>query len=461
MPFVDNGALEKARWPWYIVAMILFATLSKPTGQVEALLGKKYERVKIRFKGGAEQAYYAEFFTDKQSFHKNFSEAELEEFLRLNVGSSFKNCVERTEDKEITFLTNKKGVTRRLEKPLAPSSDKGNYVKPLGAQAAQKMAQDHSAFQDQKGGAFNRSKNYIIKEGTQVPFLQALGVMTDAGKVVAAKYDKFRQVNRFLETLDDVLPAVLQARSQAQNAADQNGSQAQEGGAPLQVLDFGSGKSYLTFAVQYFFEKIKKIPCQITGVDLKEDVIKSCADLARRLNIQNLKFICGDIAAYDGVNPDIVVTLHACDTATDYALAFAAQRGAKAILSVPCCQREINSQLKKDSNKELAPLLKHGIFRERFSALLTDAVRADLLEARGYSVQVLEFIDMEGTPKNLMIRAVLKAALSGKETVSDKNAAPSGQENAASQSCQNSARAKELLAAFGVRQKLFELLGGE
>lgn len=412
--------------------MILSATLSKPTGQIEALLGKKYERVKIRFRGGTESPYFAEFFTDKQSFHKNFSEAELEEFLKLNIGASFKNCVERTEDKEITFLTNKKGKVSRLEKPLASSPDKAKCVKPLGAQAAQKLAQDRGAFQGQKGGAFNRSKNYIIKEGTRVPFLQALGVMTDAGKVVAAKYDKFRQVNRFLETLDDVLPAVLQARSQAQ-----------EGGALLQILDFGSGKSYLTFAVQYFFEKIKKIPCQITGVDLKEDVIKSCSDLAARLNIQNLNFICGDIAAYDGVKPDIVITLHACDTATDYALAFAAQKGAKAILSVPCCQREINSQLKKDSNKELAPLLKRGIFRERFSALLTDAVRADLLEARGYNVQVLEFIDMDGTPKNLMIRATLK------------------EKAAQSQACDQPARAKELLAAFGVRQKLFELLGGE
>ena len=408
--------------------MILSVTLSKPTSQIQSLLGKKYERVKIRFKGGTDTPYFAEFFTEKQSFHKNFSEGELEEFLSANIGRSFKNCVERTEDKEITFLTNKKGKTSRLEKALNSLPDKENYVKLLGAKAALSQGQ-HAGLQAQNGAAFNRSKNYIIKEGTKVPFLQALGVMTDAGKVVATKYDKFRQINRFLETLDDVLPAVLQERK------------GQEGGAaslaqPLQVLDFGSGKSYLTFAVQYFFESVKNIPCQITGVDLKEDVVKNCADLARRLDIKNLDFVCGDIAAYKGINPDIVITLHACDTATDYALHYAIQKKAKAILSVPCCQKEINLQLKKDSNKDLAPLLKYGILRERFSALMTDAVRAELLEERGYSVQLLEFIDMEGTPKNLMIRATLK------EKDATCAAPPSS----------------KLLDAFGVQQKLFDLL---
>ena len=427
--------------------MILSATLSKPTGKVEEILGKKYERVKIRFKGGTDSPYYAEFFTDKQSFHKNFSQGELEEFLRANIGQSFKNCVERTEDKEITFLANKRGEARRLEKALA-AKDGGKAITQaslenaghnLGAKSALKFSQA------QNGGAFNRSKNYIIQEGTRVPFLQALGVMTDAGKVVSAKYDKFRQVNRFLELLDDVLPSVLQARSQAQDCANQNSSQAQEGGRPiepLQILDFGSGKSYLTFAVQYFLESVKKIPCQITGVDLKEDVIKSCSDLAARLGIKNMNFVCGDIAKYSGKNPDIVITLHACDVATDYALKFAVDKKAKAILSVPCCQKEINSQLGKSSNALFAPLLRHGILRERFSALMTDAVRADLLEARGYKVQVLEFIDMEGTPKNLMIRAVLADESAG---------------DARSGACGQSAR--DLLVAFGAKQALADLLG--
>ena len=427
----------------YIRCMILSATLSKPTSQVEAILGKKYERVKIRFKGGPVSPYFAEFFTQTQSFHKNFSQAELDEFLQKNIGRSFKNCVERTEEKEITFLANKRGEVKRLEKALAKTGGKPkngasqtDFKPKNGAAFGEKAAlfgAAASAFKANNGGALNRSKNYIIQEGTQVPFLQALGVMTDAGKVVAAKYDKFRQVNRFLELLDDVLPAVQQARSQAQ-----------EGGRPiepLQILDFGSGKSYLTFAVQYFLESVKKIPCKITGVDLKEDVIKSCSDLAARLGVKNINFVCGDIAKYSGKNPDIVITLHACDVATDYALAFAVERGAKAILSVPCCQKEVNAQLTKTSNALFAPLLRHGIFRERFSALVTDAVRAQLLEARGYKVQVLEFIDMEGTPKNLMIKAVLKGG-------------------AAAQSLAFEQSVRELLNAFGARQKLADLLGG-
>lgn len=481
MAFVDNMPRVG-----YIRCMILSATLSKPTSQVEAILGKKYERVKIRFKGGPVSPYFAEFFTQTQSFHKNFTQAELDEFLQKNIGRSFKNCVERTEDKEITFLANKRGEVRRLEKALAKTSGKPKNAasqtdfKPKnGAAFGEKAAlfgAAASAF-NAHSGALNRSKNYIIQEGTQVPFLQALGVMTDAGKVVAAKYDKFRQVNRFLELLDDVLPAVQQARSQAQKCAkaqkcaafgaDDNLSQAQEGGRPiepLQILDFGSGKSYLTFAVQYFLESVKKIPCQITGVDLKEDVIKSCSDLAARLGVINMNFVCGDIAKYSGKNPDIVITLHACDIATDYALAFAVERGAKAILSVPCCQKEVNAQLGKSSNALFAPLLRHGIFRERFSALMTDAVRAQLLEARGYKVQVLEFIDMEGTPKNLMIRALLKGgARLGQEAIS--GAAPSGKEPAlggaaAAQSLAFEQSARDLLTAFGARQKLADLLGG-
>ena len=481
MAFVDNMPRVG-----YIRCMILSATLSKPTSQVEAILGKKYERVKVRFKGGPVSPYFAEFFTQTQSFHKNFTQAELEEFLSANIGRSFKNCVERTEEKEITFLANKRGEVKRLEKALAKTDGKPKNgasqtdFKPKNGAAfgehAALFGAAASAFNAHKG-ALNRSKNYIIQEGTQVPFLQALGVMTDAGKVVAAKYDKFRQVNRFLELLDDVLPSVLQARSQAQKCAkdqsgaalgaDDNLSQAQEGGRPiepLQILDFGSGKSYLTFAVQYFLESVKKIPCQITGVDLKEDVIKSCSDLAARLGVKNMNFVCGDIAKYSGKNPDIVITLHACDVATDYALAFAVERGAKAILSVPCCQKEVNAQLGKSSNALFAPLLRHGIFRERFSALMTDAVRAQLLEARGYKVQVLEFIDMEGTPKNLMIRALLKGgARLGQETSS--GAAPSGKESAlgggaAAQSLAFEQSARDLLKAFGARQKLADLLGG-
>ncbi len=437
--------------------MILSTTLSKPTAQVEANLGRNYRRVKIRFNGAGERPYFAEFFTEKQAFHKHFSESEFEEFLKNNIGLSFKNCVERTEESEITLTAGKNGKILRRERKIqkteaAPA--KGILFKPGG-----------------------REKNYIIKEGSDVPFLQALGVMTSGGKVVAAKYDKFRQVNRFLEVFGDILPQVLKMKGQGQNAECQNFFQAQEGGAlgadnnlsqaqeggrpiePLQILDFGSGKSYLTFAVQYYLEKIKNIPCQITGVDLKEDVVKNCSDLARRLDIKNINFVCGDIARYDGKNTDIVISLHACDTATDYALFFAVQRKAKAILSVPCCQREINSQLSKNSNEDFAPLLKHGIFRERFSALLTDAVRGELLEECGYAVQVLEFIDMEGTPKNLMIRALLKDCgfAGGKGAGVEAEGGAVLGDGVFANGGQKISRPK-LLENFGLEQKLFSLL---
>lgn len=178
------------------------------------------------------------------------------------------------------------------------------------------------------------------------------------------------------------------------------------------MVDFGSGKSYLTFAAYYFLTEIKKIPCEVFGLDLKKDVIENCSLLAQKFGYKNLHFAVGDIAKYSGkTSPDIIVTLHACDTATDYALKYAVEHNTKAILSVPCCQHEINSQLSKNIVEEKSPLalfMKHGILRERFAALATDAIRAELLEEHGYAVKLMEFIDMEGTPKNLLIRAVKK-----------------------------------------------------
>ncbi|MDE5776786.1 MAG: SAM-dependent methyltransferase, partial [Treponemataceae bacterium] len=297
----------------------------------------------------------------------------------------------------------------------------------------------------------NRKKNYIIQEGERVPFLQELGVMTCDGKVIAAKHAKFRQINRFLEFLDDIVPEILEQKKSENSAPLNSNSQIE----PIRILDFGSGKSYLTFAVHYYFSQ-KKIPFEITGVDLKKDVIENCADLSRRLGLQNINFFCGNIADFSGEkNPDIVITLHACDTATDFALDYAVRRGAKAILSVPCCQHEINLQLQKKSlrshsaensaRKILRPLLKYGIVRERFAALVTDCVRAEILEQAGYAVQILEFIDMEGTPKNLLIRAVLKKSNS---TSADFVSATASLEKKSAFSY------NELLSALGVEQTL-------
>lgn len=440
--------------------MIIFATLSKPTAQAEEILGRKYERVKIKLNcdfsaeknsqneiahkknSRDEKIYFAEFFTATQTFHKNFSLQEAEIFLQENIGKTFRNCTERTEREEIVFMTSKKGKVTRIVKNLKnDSSQKIGAKKILG----EKIVGEKIALGQ------NRKKNYIIQEGERVPFLQELGVMTCDGKVVAAKHAKFRQINRFLEFLDDIVPEILEQKK-SENFAPPSQIE------PIRILDFGSGKSYLTFAVHYYFSQ-KKIPFEITGVDLKKDVIENCADLSRRLSLQNINFFCGNIADFSSEkNPDIVITLHACDTATDFALDYAVRRGAKAILSVPCCQHEINLQLQKKSlrsqssensaQKILRPLLKYGIVRERFAALVTDCVRAEILEQAGYTVQILEFIDMEGTPKNLLIRAVLKKS---------NSASADFLPNSASLEKKSAFSYNELLSALGAEQTLCRL----
>jgi len=227
--------------------------------------------------------------------------------------------------------------------------------------------------------------------------------MTKDGSVIASKYAKFRQINRFLEYVRDILPDVKKLYGKDFSRE-----------RPLRIADFGCGKSYLTFAVYYYLWQIENIPVQITGLDLKEDVIAYCQKLSDELNYDSLKFFVGNIADFSYENkPDIIITLHACDTATDFALNFAVKQNALAILSVPCCQHEINLQLEKNKSlvepsNPFASLEHWGIFRERFAALATDAIRAELLEQAGYSVQVLEFIDMEHTPKNILLRAVRK-----------------------------------------------------
>ncbi|MBC8079942.1 MAG: SAM-dependent methyltransferase [Gorillibacterium sp.] len=231
----------------------------------------------------------------------------------------------------------------------------------------------------------NRAKKYLLPEGEPVAFLVELGVMNAEGKVAAAKYDKFRQINRFLEMIEDVMPELPEGRT-------------------LRIIDFGCGKSYLTFALYHYLVNIRGRDVDVTGLDLKADVITQCASLAHRLRYEGLHFQIGDIAVYDDVTEaDMVVTLHACDTATDAALNKAIRWNASVILSVPCCQHELYGQVQHET---LATMLGHGIIKERFAALATDSVRARLLELVGYKAQILEFIDMEHTPKNLLIRAV-------------------------------------------------------
>ena len=233
----------------------------------------------------------------------------------------------------------------------------------------------------------NRAKKYILEEGQKVDFLVDLGVQTQDGKIVKAKYDKFRQINRYLEFIQDILPSLPKDRT-------------------LTIIDFGCGKSYLTFAMFYYLEMLKESDIRVIGLDLKEDVIDHCNRLRDKYGFSSLNFLKGDISTFEGVEAvDMVVTLHACDTATDYALYKAMKWNARVILSVPCCQHEVNKQIK---NMEMQTILKYGLLRERMSALITDGLRANLLEEYGYETQVLEFIDMEHTPKNILLRAVKK-----------------------------------------------------
>ena len=211
--------------------------------------------------------------------------------------------------------------------------------------------------------------------------------MTADGKIVRSKTDKFRQINRFLEFIEDILPRL-------------------DSGRELTIIDFGCGKSYLTFAMYYYLHELKGYNIRITGLDLKKDVIEHCSRLGKKYGYEKLTFLEGDIADYDGVNKaDMVVTLYACDTATDYALAKAVGWKADVILSVPCCQHELNRQIK---NESMAPVMDYGLLKERFAAIVTDGLRAKYLEREGYDAQILEFIDMEHTPKNILIRAVKK-----------------------------------------------------
>ena len=258
--------------------------------------------------------------------------------------------------------------------------------KKAGAPAAAEMKSSAAIEAAWKSGlSHNRKKRYILDEGTMVPFLVDLGVQTKEGKIVNSRYDKFRQINRFLEFIEDILPKLDKDRENT-------------------ILDFGCGKSYLTFAMYHYLKELKGYPVRIIGLDLKEDVIKKCNDLAKRYGYEKLTFSTGDIASYEGVDQvDMVVTLHACDTATDFAMEKAVRWGAKVILSVPCCQHELNAQMENEFYK---PIFQYGLIKERMAALYTDALRAQILESVGYRTQILEFIDMEHTPKNILIRAV-------------------------------------------------------
>lgn len=329
-------------------------------------------------------AFQVERHTKTQVFHENLEKSQTLEKLK-EILPLYKQVQIQTGEEEVTALINKKGrasIRTAAKKPAAAKIIPGE--KRSGRITAAASAKEFSA-PDLTRLLHNRPKHYILEEGKPVPFLKDLGVMTSEGKIVRTRYDKFRQINRFLEFIEDVLPHLKKDRE-------------------ITILDFGCGKSYLTFAVYYYLKELKGCDVRIIGLDLKKDVIRKCSRLAEKYGYEKLKFYEGSIEEFEGVtHVDMVITLHACDTATDYALYKAVHWGADVILSVPCCQHELNQQLTGDS---LRPVTDYGILKERFAAMATDAIRGGLLEGMGYETQILEFIEMEHTPKNLLIRAV-------------------------------------------------------
>ena len=318
----------------------------------------KYNKINFFLKENNKKEYYQiEKYTDKQVFHENIEVEDLEEKLLEYVEGNFKQVSAFASDVTFELKISKKGKVFLGKK----KSD--------NAKVANK--------------SHNKEKNYILKEGMIIEPLIDLGVFTKEGKVVNSMYDKYKQINRFVELIDDEIK--------------------KNDYKELTILDFGCGKSYLTFVLYYYFVEIKKIDVKMIGLDLKEDVIKKCNDIAKQYKYDNLHFELGDINGFKYNNKvDMVITLHACDTATDYALYNAIKWNSKMIFSVPCCQHELNAQIKSD---ELSLITKYGIVQERVSALMTDSIRANLLEAVGYKTQLLEFIDIAHSPKNILIRA--------------------------------------------------------
>ena len=327
--------------------------------------GCEYQKIVVQLKG---DYFQIEKYTQKQVFHENVKPEELEAALRQLLEMGYRQLNSYAESEQMEMKISKKGkvlLNRRKQEGAAKAAP----------------------------AAHNKEKNYILKEGTIIPPLVDLGIFTPDGRVVKSMYDKYRQINRFIEIVDDAVSSW-------------------EEGKELTIVDFGCGKSYLTFILYYYFVELRHLPVNMIGLDLKADVIKHCNEVAQKYGYERLRFEMGDINGfrYDGAI-DMVITLHACDTATDFALYNAIQWNTKMIFSVPCCQHELNAQIKSE---ELSVLTKYGIIKERVAALLTDGIRGSLLEACGYKTQLLEFVDLTHSPKNILIRAV-KSNVSAKK----------------------------------------------
>lgn len=361
---------------------IIRGTFSLPKKKDISFQKTKLKKVIIK----DEEVFQFSNFTDKQVFHENVKSENINETLN-NLIENHYNCLELTTTHFIYYYKISKG---------------GKLLTTRKKVEEQFISLEH-----------NKKKNYLLDNGQIIPPLVDLGVMTKDGQIVKSKYEKYRQINRFLEIIDDCIK-------------DEH---------YLKIVDFGCGKSYLTFIIYYYLKFIKRIDCDIVGLDLKQDVIDNCNKIAAHYGYDHLHFLYGDISQYQEDTPiDMMVTLHACDTATDYALAYAITKHCRYIFSVPCCQHEINAQLKTNT---FHLLTKYGILKERFSALMTDALRANILQYYGYKTQVLEFIDLDASPKNILLRATYEGLAPNSMIVKE---------------------IEELLSYFNVEQTLYHLM---
>ena len=335
--------------------------------------------------------FQLEQFRDNKAFHRNVTPEELLKLVQQELEGRYRQVLLVTPEQSSQYCL----------------KVNGSYKKSVSAGIAMPAA----------SRSHNREKSYILKEGENIPALVDLGVFTPDMKIVRAKYDKYKQINRFIELVDQAFRDYKKDE--------------------ICILDFGCDKSYLTFILYYYFSVKRGLKATIIGYDLKADVVERCGKIAEKYGYTGLEFVHADVSrdVLTDRKIDMIVTLHACDTATDFALHYAITKGADFIFSVPCCQHEINAGIHKGGDLDL--LLHHGIIQERLSALLTDSIRAAVLEDMGYQVDMIEFIDFDHSPKNLMIRA----RRGGKKSTAGRE------------------EAQRLAARYGFTQKLLELCG--
>ena len=352
---------------------IISGFFSKPVKKDSSIQKIKLRKILLK----NQEQYQLEIFEDAKVFHKNLLPQNLQKELE-GLFFEFKIAEFNSSNSQLIFLQNNKGAINFKARPIKKEK-----------LLSKRNASINESFEH------NKQKEYILSTSKMPLFLKKLNFFTDDGKIIQSKYHKFRQINKYLEFIKSVLPELKDILKEKKE---------------LQIVDFGCGKAYLSFALYYYLTEIEKLRVRICGLDLKENVIDFCNNLSRECRFDNLIFEVGDIGRFKfNTPPDMVISLHACDTATDLAIAKAVKNNTKIIFAVPCCQHELNTQIRKNRDKvikPLSPILDYGIITEKFASLLTDTIRGKLLESEGYRVSVEEFIETEHTPKNILIKAV-------------------------------------------------------